>query len=167
VGDAVRQGQVICELDQNDLLPRVRQSEAALGFAEATLKSALAEHERNKVEAAGPDVPFLKRDLDRARDLLLNKVISQTARDEAEKNYELGRNRQQQAQVNLGVSAASIKKAEAQVEQARALTANRPASPWNPTKTQTTERSVPHSPQHFQLGLLANPQAGHFSSDLR
>ena len=33
VGDAVRQGQVICELDQNDLLPRLRQAQAALGVA--------------------------------------------------------------------------------------------------------------------------------------
>jgi HlyD family secretion protein len=31
VGDVVSRGQVICELDQNDLLPRVRQSRAALG----------------------------------------------------------------------------------------------------------------------------------------
>jgi len=120
VGDAVHQGQVICELDQNDILPRIRQSEAALGFAEATLKSAQAEYERNKVEAEGPDVPFLKRDLDRTRELLLDKLTPRSARDEAEKNYEMARNRQQQAQVNLGVSAASIKKAEAQVEQARA-----------------------------------------------
>src|SRR5215469_4937355 len=31
VGDVVKQGQVICELDQNDLLPRLRQAQAALG----------------------------------------------------------------------------------------------------------------------------------------
>src|SRR5674476_140721 len=30
VGDRVRQGQVICELDQNDLLPRVRQQVLSL-----------------------------------------------------------------------------------------------------------------------------------------
>src|SRR6185369_9854354 len=29
VGDVVRQGQVICELDKNDLLPRVREAQAA------------------------------------------------------------------------------------------------------------------------------------------
>src|SRR5512140_2706159 len=62
VGDVVHQGQVICELDQNDLLPRLRQAQAALNMAEAALKSAQADYERNKVEAAGPDIPFLKRD---------------------------------------------------------------------------------------------------------
>jgi HlyD family secretion protein len=41
-------------------------------------------------------------------------------RDDAEKNYQLAVNRQQQAIVNLGVSQASIRKAEAQVEQVRA-----------------------------------------------
>ncbi len=120
VGDRVRQGQVICELDQNDLLPRVRQAQASLGMAEASLKSAQAEYERAKVEAAGPDIPFLKRDMDRAREMFLAKVAAQTTRDDAEKNYELAKNRQQQAVVNLGVSNAAIRKAEAQVEQSRA-----------------------------------------------
>jgi HlyD family secretion protein len=47
-------------------------------------------------------------------------LIAQNARDDSEKNYQLGVNRQQQAQVNLGVTKAAIAKAAAQVEQARA-----------------------------------------------
>ncbi len=120
VGDVVRQGQVICELDQNDLLPRLRQAQAALAMAEAALKSAQADYERNKVEALGPDIPFLKRDMERARQLFAEKLMPQIARDEAEKNYEMAVNRQQQAQVNLGVSRAAIARTEAQIEQARA-----------------------------------------------
>jgi HlyD family secretion protein len=120
VGDVVHQGQVICELDQNDLLPRLRQAKAALGMADAQLKSALADLERNKVEAAGPDVPFLKKDVDRARMMFQEMLVPQTARDDAEKNYQMALNRQQQATVNLGVSQAAIAKAEAQVEQFRA-----------------------------------------------
>jgi HlyD family secretion protein len=123
VGDLVRQGQVICELDQNDLLPRERQARAALSMAEAALKSAQAEYERDKVEAAGPDIPFLKRDMERAREMLAEGLIPQNARDDAEKNYELAVNRQQQAAVNLGVARAAIAKAEAQVEQSRAALA--------------------------------------------
>ena len=77
VGDAVRQGQVICELDQNDLLPRLRQAQAALGVARgARCKSAQADYERNKVEAAGPDVPFLKRDMERARQMFQDMLIA-------------------------------------------------------------------------------------------
>jgi multidrug efflux pump subunit AcrA (membrane-fusion protein) len=74
VGDRVHQGQTICELDQNDLLPRVRQAQAALGMAEAALKSTQAEYERAKVEAEGPDVPFLKKDMERAREMFQEKV---------------------------------------------------------------------------------------------
>lgn len=123
VGDVVRRGQVVCELDQNDLLPKVRQARASLGMAEAALRSAHAEQERYKVEAAGPDLPFLKRDMERARDMFRDKLIAQNARDDAEKNYELALNRQQQAAVNLGVAGAAIARAEAQVEQARAVLA--------------------------------------------
>ena len=120
VGDTVRQGQVICELDQNDLLPRLRQAQAALAVAQAQLQSAKADLERNQVEAAGPDVPFLKKDMERARMMYGEKLIPQVARDDAEKNYQLAVNRQQQAEVNLGVSRAAISKAEAQVDQVRA-----------------------------------------------
>src|SRR5271169_1772597 len=120
VGDRVRQDQVICELDQNDLLPRLRQVQAALGVADAMLKSARADYARTKIEAAGPDVPFLKRDMERAGQLFTDKLIAQSARDDAEKNYELALNRQAQAQGNLGVADAAITKAQAQVDQSRA-----------------------------------------------
>jgi HlyD family secretion protein len=123
VGDPVRRGQVICELDQNDLRPRVREAAAALAVAEANVKSAKADYERYQVEAAGPDLPFLKRDMERARRMFQDKLIAQNARDEAEKNYELAVNRQQSAIVGLSVARASIAKAEAQLEQARAVLA--------------------------------------------
>jgi HlyD family secretion protein len=120
VGDRIRQGTVICELDKNDLLPRVRQARAALSMAQAALKSAEAEYARYKVEAAGPDIPFLKRDMERARQMLIEGIIPQMTRDDAEKNYEMAVNRQQQAIVALGVAKASIARAEAQVEQSQA-----------------------------------------------
>jgi len=120
VGDGVHQGQVICELDQNDLLPRLRQAQAALGMAEAQLNSSRADYERSKVEAEGPDIPFLKRDLERNNQLFRERLTPQTARDDSEKNYQLAVNRQQQAIVNLGVAQAAIRKDEAQVDQFKA-----------------------------------------------
>src|SRR6266851_5505908 len=44
VGRTVCQGEVICELDKNDLLPRLREATAALSTAEATLTSAKADY---------------------------------------------------------------------------------------------------------------------------
>ncbi|MCC6362691.1 MAG: efflux RND transporter periplasmic adaptor subunit [Bryobacterales bacterium] len=123
VGDVVRKGQVICSLDENDLRPRVREAQAALEVGEAAVKSAVADLDRYKVEAAGPDLPFLKRDMERARMMFGEKLVSQSARDEAEKNYEMAKNRQQSAIVNLGVAKAAIARAEAQREQARAVLA--------------------------------------------
>jgi HlyD family secretion protein len=120
VGDTVRTGQVICELDQNDLLPKLKQAQATLSMAEAQLKSAQADYARNKVEAAGPDLPFLKRNAERAAEMFKADLISQNDREDADKNYQLGLNKQQQAEVNLGVTQAAIARAAAEVEQAKA-----------------------------------------------
>src|SRR5882762_9798041 len=104
VGDVVHAGQMICELDRNDLEPRLREAKAALAVNEAVLKTARAECDRYKIEAIGPDLPFLKRDLERARRLFSDHLIAQNARDEAEKNYELALNRKQMAEGNLPVA---------------------------------------------------------------
>lgn len=123
VGDLVRRGQVICELDKNDLQPRLREAQAALNVAEAAVVTAKADYERYKVEAQGPDLPFLKRDMERARKLFSEKLLAQSARDDAEKNYEMARNRQASAEVNLSVAKAAIARAEAMREQSRAVLA--------------------------------------------
>jgi HlyD family secretion protein len=123
VGDYVRQGQVICELDQNDLIPRLRQAQAALNVAKAAVVSADSDYEKTKVDAAGPDMPFLKRDMERARRLLGEQLIAQNAHDDAVKAYEMARNRQQSAVANLSVAKAAIAKAEASEQQAQAVVA--------------------------------------------
>ncbi len=119
-GDIVHKGQVICELDKNDLLPKVRQAKAALDFAEAGLNSAKADYDRYQVDAEGPDLPFLLKDRDRAREMFKGGLISQTAREDAEKAYALAINKQHSAQVNLASAKAAIAKAQAQLEQQRA-----------------------------------------------
>ena len=123
VGDAVHKGQVICELDQNDLLPALRQQEAALHVAEAGVKSAQADYERYKVDAQGPDVPFLKRDSERARKLFADGLIAQNARDDAEKAYQMAEQKQESAEANLGTANAAITKAKAALEQQQAVVA--------------------------------------------
>jgi HlyD family secretion protein len=123
VGDYVRQGQVICELDQNDLIPRLRQAQAALNVAKAAVVSAKSDYEKVKVDAAGPDLPFLKRDMDRARKLLGEQLIAQNAHDDSVKAYEMAVNRKQSAVANLSVAQAAIEKADASEQQAQAVVA--------------------------------------------
>ncbi|MGI8988778.1 MAG: efflux RND transporter periplasmic adaptor subunit [Bryobacteraceae bacterium] len=123
-GERVHKGEVICELDKNDLLPRLRQAEAALAIAEAGVNSAKADYDRYKVDAEGPDLPFLKRDRDRAQRLFTDGLIAQNARDDSQKNYEMAVNKQHSAQVNLGSASAAIAKAQAQLEQQQAFVAS-------------------------------------------
>jgi HlyD family secretion protein len=120
VGDVVQKGQVICELDQNDLLPALRQQQAALHAAEANLRSAQADLERYKVDAKGADLPFLKRDMDRAHNMFTSGLIAQNTRDDADKNYQIAANKQESAEANLGSATAAIARTQAALEQQQA-----------------------------------------------
>jgi HlyD family secretion protein len=120
VGDFVHKGDVICELDQNDLIPALHQQQAALHVSQATLRTAQADYERYKVDAAGPDVPFLKKDAERSSKMLADGLIAQNTRDDAEKNYQMAVQKQESAKANLGSAAAAIAKAQASLEQQEA-----------------------------------------------
>jgi HlyD family secretion protein len=123
-GDRVKQGQVLAELDKIQLEAIKRESEANMQAAEAARDSAKATLERNKVDAEGPDVPFLKLGMDRAEHEYREGVVAKSVVEDAQKNYQMGLNKQMSAQTNLTVSKADIAKAEAQVAQARAALEN-------------------------------------------
>jgi HlyD family secretion protein len=123
-GDRVKQGQILAELDKIQLQAIMRESQANMQAAEAARDSAKATLERNKVDAEGPDVPFLKLGMDRAEHEYREGVVSKSVVEDAQKNYQLGLNRQMSAQTNLTVSKADIAKAEAQVAQAQAALEN-------------------------------------------
>ncbi len=120
-GDTVQQGQLLAELDKEELQARLRESKANVQAAEAAEEAALASLERNKVEAEGPDLPFLKLGLERARKLHSEGLIAQNLVEDAEKLYQMALNKQMGAQRALAVSRADITRARAQVAQARAI----------------------------------------------
>jgi HlyD family secretion protein len=120
VGDRVTIGQVLAELDQDNLAARLRESRAALAGAQANVTAAGAEYEKNKVEAEGPDVPFARRNLDRAERLFGDKLVSQQTLDDARGALELSVNRQQAATTQLGVALARMAQARASVAAAQA-----------------------------------------------
>jgi len=123
-GDRVKAGQLLAELDKVQLEAAERASRASLQAAEAAMESAKATLERNKVDAEGPDVPFLKINMGRAEQMYRDGVMSKSLVEDAEKNYQLAVNKQASAQRNLAVSRAEIAKAEAQVAQAQASLEN-------------------------------------------
>src|ERR1700739_1024891 len=85
-GDRVKKGQLLAQLDKEEITAQVAQSQAELQAADASLKGAEADYERAKVDAEGPDVPPLKRAYERAQGMAKEGVVSESALDDAEKN---------------------------------------------------------------------------------
>src|SRR6202035_5168898 len=119
-GDRVKKGQLLAQLDKIEIEAQVDQSRAALEAAEAGLKSSQADFERSKVDAEGPDVPPFKRAYDRAIGMAKDGVVSQSALDDAEKNYTMAVNKQNVAKAQVTVLKAKIAQAQAQVAQDQA-----------------------------------------------
>lgn len=116
-GNRVKKGQLLAQLDKEEIAAGVEQSRAAHQAAQANLKSAEADYERAKVDAEGPDVPLLKRAYDRAIGMAKDGVVSQSALDDAEKEYKLAVNKQNVARAQMIVLQAKIAQAQAQVAQ--------------------------------------------------
>jgi len=66
-GDRVKAGQLLAELDKEEIMAQVRSARANLEAAEASLRSTQADYERAKVDAAGPDVPLTERAFERRK----------------------------------------------------------------------------------------------------
>jgi len=119
-GDRVKQGQVLAELDKEELQAQVRGDEAQLSAAEANLHASEADVERSKVDAQGVDVPTLQRAYERAKTMATQGVVSASALDDAQRNYEMAVNKRELARAQLTINQAKVKQAQAQVTQYRA-----------------------------------------------
>ncbi len=108
-GDRVKAGQVLAELDREQLEASVREARANLLAAEAA-------YQRNRIEAEGPDLPFLKSALERARKLHDDGLIALSVLDDADKAYQLGLNKKTAAASSAAVTKAEIAKARAALE---------------------------------------------------
>src|SRR5208283_5321478 len=73
---SVHQGQLLAELDKELLEAAVRESKANLQAAQAAEESAMASLERNKVDAEGPDLPFLNSAMGRAHQLFKDGLLA-------------------------------------------------------------------------------------------
>ena len=108
-GDRVREGQLLAELDKEQLEAGVREARANLLAAQAAL-------ERNLIEAEGPDLPFLKSALERARQLYADGLIAPSILEDADKAYQMGINKKTAARSNAAMSKAEVEKARATLE---------------------------------------------------
>jgi len=120
VDQQVAPGQILAELDKENLTARLREARANLDAARAALMAAEAQARKNEIEAEAPEVAFTKSMRARAQSLSEQKLISEEALDQARTNHEQALNHQRAAQSQLLVSRAKIEEARAQVAQAQA-----------------------------------------------
>jgi len=114
-GDTVKRGQLLAQLDKDEIQAQVDQSRAALQAAQASLASSEADSERAMVDAEGPDVPLLKRQYERAEEMAKDGVVSASALDDADRNYKMALNKQNVAKAQVQVLKAKIRQSQAEV----------------------------------------------------
>jgi HlyD family secretion protein len=123
VGAIVHPGDILAELDKENLSASLREANANLQAAEATLTGAQATLEKNVIEAEGPDVEFARRSHERAQKLYEQSLVPQSGLDDAKSALDVAANRQRTAKGQLSVSRSNIAQAQAKVAQARAAVA--------------------------------------------
>jgi HlyD family secretion protein len=120
IGDIVQEGQILVELDKENLQARLHEARAALLGAQANVKAAQAEFEKNKIEAEGVDIAFARRNRDRAEQLAKDGLLPQSNLDDSRMAVEVAENRQRAAKAQLSVTQARVSQAEATVAQSEA-----------------------------------------------
>ena len=120
VDSAVNAGDVLVELDKDQLMAAQRGAEANLEAARASLEAAEAQLKKNIVEAEGPDAEFARRAFERAKNLFAQSLIAQSVLDDAHSAVDVAENRKRAAQSQLAISQAKVSEARAQVAQAKA-----------------------------------------------
>jgi HlyD family secretion protein len=120
VDQVVRAGDVLVELDKENLTAQVREARANLQAAKAALEGSEAQLQKNRVEAEAPDVEFAKRNYARSQQLFADKLVSPQALDDAKSAVDVAANRRSAAQVQLGISKAKVAESTANVAQAQA-----------------------------------------------
>jgi HlyD family secretion protein len=120
VDRAVKPGDILVELDREQLAAALRGAEANLLAALASLEGAEAQLKKSVVEAEGPDEQFARRAYERAQMLFAQHLIAQSALDDAHSLVDVAENRKRAAQSQLAIGKAKVTEAHAQVAQAKA-----------------------------------------------
>ena len=120
VDRSVNPGDILVELDREQLAAALRGAEANLLAGRASLEGAEAQLQKNTVEAEGPDAAFARRAYERAQSLFAQHLVAQSSLDEAQSAVEVAENRKRAAESQLVVSRAKVAEARAQVAHAKA-----------------------------------------------
>jgi len=121
VGDSVTNGQVLAELDKENLQAQVREAQATRDGEAANLQAAIAVEAKARIEAANPELEFAQRDFVRAQELFKQKIASQQQLDDASRAHEVAKNRQQLLDATVQTASAQVEQARARVAAAKAV----------------------------------------------
>lgn len=116
----VKQGQVLAQLDQIEILAQVAAQRAQLTASESNARAAAAAIQYDKVNAEAPDLPMFKHTYDRAKQMSTEGVVSKQSLDDAEQKYLSAANTRDKAVAQITVDTAKLHQAQAQVAQAQA-----------------------------------------------
>jgi HlyD family secretion protein len=116
----VHQGQVLAQLDQQEILDQVAAQKALLAAAESNARAAQASIEYDRVNAEAPDLPMYKHTYERNLEMSKEGVVSQQSLDDAQQKYLADLNIRDKAVAQITVDTSKLRQAEAQVAQNQA-----------------------------------------------
>jgi len=120
INQMVHKGQVLAQLDQQEILAQVAAQRAQLAAAQANVTTFTANIAQDQVNAEAPDLPMYKDTYQRNLQMEKDGIVSQQALDNAERDYLSQKNKRDGAVAQIGVDEAKLKQAQAQVQQAQA-----------------------------------------------
>ena len=120
INQMVTKGQVLAQLDQQEILAQVAAQRAQLAASEANVTTFSANIAQDKVNAEAPDLPMYQETWQRNVQMLKDGIVSQQALDNAERDYLAQKNKRDGAVAQIGVDQAKLRQAQAQVQQAQA-----------------------------------------------
>jgi HlyD family secretion protein len=120
INQQVHKGQVLAQLDQQEILAQVAAQKAQLAAAEANVITYKANIAEDKVNAQAPDLPMYQQTYQRNLEMEKQGIVSQQTLDNAERDYLANKNKQQSSAAQILVDDAKLKQAEAQVQQNQA-----------------------------------------------
>jgi HlyD family secretion protein len=120
INNHVKQGQVLAQLDQQEILDQVAAQKAQLAAAQSNARAAAASIDYDKVNAEAPDLPMYKTTYERNLKMSKEGVVSQQSLDDAQQKYLAAANTRDKAVSQISVDTSKLRQAQAQVAQNQA-----------------------------------------------
>jgi HlyD family secretion protein len=120
INQHVTRGQLLIQLDQQEILDQVAAQKATLAAAQSNANAAQAAITLDRVNAEAPDLPNYKHTYERAKQMAADGVVSAQSLDDAQQKYLAAANTRDKAVSQIAVDTAKLHQAQAQVEQAQA-----------------------------------------------